>query len=112
MLDTISATGIPVNEIRLVGGGSKNNQWNQIHADILNSPIRTMKNPEAALIGAAMCAAVGTGIYPDFNSAGEAFLKSGNTYEPIQDNSAIYEKSYERFVRLMKLCSEQNVFVT
>jgi ribulose kinase len=70
-----------------------------------------MENPEAALIGAAMCAAVGTGIYPDFISAGKAFVKYGTTYEPNQKHSAVYEKSYERFVRLMKLSSEENIFV-
>jgi xylulokinase len=111
MLDAISETGVPVEEIRLAGGGSKNKFWNQIHADIFNRPLRTIENPEAALVGAAMCAAVALGLYPDFQAAATAFVKPGATIEPLEKNASIYARTYERYVRLFKLLSEGKAFM-
>jgi xylulokinase len=111
MLEAISAAGAAVEEVRLAGGGSRNQGWNQIHADILDRPVTTVTNPEAALVGAAMCAAVGMGMFPDFQSAAEAFVRLGETIYPRAKNRRVYDKAYERYVRLFKLLSEGKAFV-
>jgi xylulokinase len=103
MLDAMMETGAPVDEIRLAGGGSRNRIWNQIHADILNRPVRTVKNPDAALVGGAMCAAVALGVYPDFRAASEAFVELGPAIAPQEWNAAVYSEAYERFVGLFRL---------
>ena len=110
MLDTLAEIGASVEEIRLAGGGSKNASWNQIHADILNRPIRPVLNPDAALVGAAMCAAVALGEVPDFQAAAEAFVKLGPPVYPRPENEAVYEASYRRFIKLFKLMSEGSAF--
>jgi xylulokinase len=111
MLDAIAETDVPVEEVRMAGGGSKNAIWNQIHADIFNRPIRTIQNPDAALVGGAMCAAVALKIYSDFPAAAEAFVKFGPIVEPIDANAEIYEETYARFVRLFNLLSEEKAFI-
>lgn len=110
MLGAIAETGAPVEEVRLAGGGSKNSTWNQIHADVLNRPIRTVGNPDAALVGGAMCAAVALGMYPDFRGAAEAFVKLGPTIMPSDENAAIYDKAFDRFVDLFRLLTERRAF--
>jgi sugar (pentulose or hexulose) kinase len=110
MLDTIAATGVPVDEIRLAGGGSKNPAWNQIHADILGRPIYTIKNPDAAMVGAAICAAVALGHYPDFGSAAEAFVQLGSKFEPLSETAGVYERTYARYTRTFELLSENQAF--
>jgi xylulokinase len=110
MLDSIAATGVPVEEIRLAGGGSKNQQWNQIHADILGRPVRTVLNPDAALVGGAMCAAVGLGIFANFEQAAQAFVGLGPTIEPLLENGSVYARSYERYVQLFTLLSRERAF--
>lgn len=110
MLDTIADTGVPVEEIRLAGGGSKNPIWNQIHADVFNRPIYTVHNPDAAMVGAAMCAAVAMGLYPDFASASEAFVQLGSQTEPLTKNTEVYEQTYDRYTRTFKLLSENQAF--
>ncbi|MGD8850513.1 MAG: FGGY family carbohydrate kinase, partial [Anaerolineales bacterium] len=112
MLDAIANTDVPVEEIRMAGGGSKNAIWNQIHADIFNRPIRTIQNPDAALVGGAMCAAVALEMYPDFQAAAEAFVQLGPLVEPINSNAEVYEESYARYVRLFKLLSSEKAFIT
>lgn len=110
MLDAIAETGVPVEEVRLAGGGSKNKTWNQIHADILGRPIRTVLNPDAALVGGAMCAAVGLGIFPDFQQAAHAFVKLGPPIVPLPETRSAYARSYERFVSLFTLLSREEAF--
>jgi xylulokinase len=110
MLDTIAATGVPVEEIRLAGGGSKNRIWNQIHADILGRPIRSVQNPDAALVGAAMCGAVAMNHYDDFASASKAFVRLGPQIEPNQEYTEIYEKTYTRYKRTFEFLSENRIF--
>jgi len=111
MLDAIAQTGVPVEEIRLAGGGSKNPVWNQIHADILGRPIRTVKNPDAALVGGAMCAAVALRAFSDFQQASAAFVKLGPTIAPQSQDQELYAKTYERFVRVFTLLSQQRAFI-
>ena len=110
MLDAMAQTGVPVEEIRLAGGGSKNKTWNQIHADILNRPVRTVQNPDAAMVGGAMCAAVALGVFADFQQASKAFVKLGPTINPVPENAAVYARTYERYVRLFTLLSRQRSF--
>ncbi len=52
----------PVDAINMVGGGAKSNIWCQIHADVLNRPIRQVKDPiEASVRGAALLASASLG---------------------------------------------------
>lgn len=101
MLDTMARAGVPVEEVRLAGGGSRNETWNQIHADILNRPLRTVRHADAALVGAAMCAAVAIGVFPHFQAANDAFVKFGPTITPQEKNVAVYESCLTRYISLV-----------
>ena len=53
----------PVEAVNMVGGGAKSDIWCQIHADILNRPIRQMKDPiEVNVRGAALLASAALGL--------------------------------------------------
>jgi xylulokinase len=103
LLDALVATGAVIDEVRLVGGGSRNPTWNEIHADILNHPVQTVVQPDAALVGAAICAAVGLGAFSDFRAACDAFVRVGQTILPDAANVPVYEQSLRRFVHLFGL---------
>ncbi|MCC7359282.1 MAG: hypothetical protein IT317_07390 [Anaerolineales bacterium] len=110
MLDALAAAGAQVQEVRLAGGGSRNPLWNQIQADIYDRPVRTVSHPDAALVGAAMCAAVALGWYPDFTRAAEAFVGLGPVLHPRPATRSVYDQAYARYVRLFRLLSEQQAF--
>jgi xylulokinase len=103
LLDALVATGAVIDEVRLVGGGSRNPTWNEIHADILDHPVHTVVQPDAALVGAAICAAVGLGAFSDFRAACDAFVSVGQTILPDAANVPVYEESLRRFVHLAGL---------
>jgi len=57
--------------ILCVGGGSKNQLWNQIRADVLGIPIDVVDMPETTVLGAAMFAFAGVGLFDSPEQAQE-----------------------------------------
>jgi len=110
MLDAISEAGTTIREVRLVGGGARNAHWNQIHAGILDRPVRTLQIVDAALVGAAMCAAVAVGEYKDLHAAAEQFVKFRDTIEPLEADRPVYQAAYENYRQAFTLLSESGFF--
>ncbi|MHC4249350.1 MAG: xylulokinase, partial [Planctomycetota bacterium] len=61
--------GCHVEEMRAVGGPTRNALWNRIKADVLGRPLRVLRFQETGVLGAALMAGVGSGV---FASLGEA----------------------------------------
>lgn len=89
----------PAGHINMVGGGAKSDIWCQIHADVLNRPIRQMKDPiEVNVRGAALLAAASLGHirYDDIASR----VPVANTYTPNPDHRKIYDELFREFLAL------------
>jgi xylulokinase len=91
--ELMKAANMPVNEVRISGGGAKSPLWRQIMADVLNAPLVTVNTTEGAALGAAICAAVGIGIYPTIADACTGIVTTGDVTEP-SSAAADYEKPY------------------
>jgi xylulokinase len=80
------------NEIKVVGGGSRSSLWRQIHADVYGLKIvKTNIDQDAAAIGAAALAAVGTGLWQDFDPLKKLHkIDSVSLVDPT--NNTIYEQ--------------------
>jgi L-fuculokinase len=55
------ATGFRPARLRVVGGGSKNDLWNQMRADVCRLPVVVTERKDATVVGAAIAAWVGAG---------------------------------------------------
>ena len=53
-LNRLRELGISAEEVRLTGGGSRNEAWRQIIADVFGAPVVCMKEDEGAALGAAL----------------------------------------------------------
>ncbi|MFC0472139.1 L-fuculokinase [Halalkalibacter kiskunsagensis] len=79
-----------------VGGGTKNQQWLQIKADVTNCHLLIPPVSEATLLGAAMAAGLGSGVYKD-----EAELlqlisqRQENNVYPNTENQQKYQTLFE-----------------
>ncbi len=93
-LDNMNAAGIPVNELRPMGGGAKSPVWMQIKADIFNRPCVAMDVTEAGCLGVAMLAGVAVGEYATLKEATDAALRVKRTYEPDRANAGRYEERF------------------
>ncbi|RLC37417.1 MAG: sugar kinase [Candidatus Nealsonbacteria bacterium] len=93
---------IKVNEIGIVGGGAKNDLWNQIKADITQKKILRYKFHETALLGAALLGGIGVNIFSNYKEAITKvvpLLKIEKSYYP---NSEIFFRYYSRNFRIYK----------
>ena len=62
-LEIFKELGIPVEQIRASGGGSRSFLWRQIQADIYGKELVTLRTSEGSALGAALLAGVGAKIY-------------------------------------------------
>jgi xylulokinase len=93
-------------EMIVVGGGGRSKLWRQIHADVYNLRIiKTNIDQQAAALGAAALAAVGSGFWDDFGIIDEIH-KIEDVTEPIPENNAKYEKLLEIYLQADKYLSD------
>ena len=89
------ATGVPATEIIAGGGGAQNDLTMQATADIFGLPAKRSHTVQMGALGAAIDAAVGAGIYPDFESAAASMTRCKDIFEPIPANQQRYESIYQ-----------------
>jgi len=101
---TAKRSGIPVTELRVAGGGSQSDAALQLTADVFGLPASRPHVYEASGLGAAIDAAVGAGIHPDFPTAIREMTHVRETFEPDANAHrryddlyhGVYKKMYER----------------
>ncbi|MHC4563352.1 MAG: xylulokinase [Planctomycetota bacterium] len=87
-------------EILAVGGGSQSDLWMQMYADMYGkSVLRSQVGQQAAALGAAAAAFVGTGLWDDYSPIGSIHTIT-DTKSPIPANTAAYEKRRAIFEKL------------
>jgi len=80
------------------GGPTKSELWMQMHADVSNVPIGFTRVSESPVLGSAMLAAVGAGIYPDVQAAAESMVHTERTIEPDPEAHEAYRFYLERYL--------------
>jgi len=76
------ALGRRLSPVLVSGGGSRSDLMMQIVADVFDRPTRRTTVNDAAGLGAAICAAVGHGVYPDWDRAMAAMVRLGDEFAP------------------------------
>jgi xylulokinase len=101
-LEIVLDMGIPINEIRLGGGGARSPLWRKIMADIFHHPVAEINTAQGGALGAAILAAVGAGVYPDVETGSRQMVHVVNTVLPNEKNAQIYNAVYEQYKALYK----------
>jgi xylulokinase len=86
------ALGRRLSPVLVSGGGSSSDLMMQIVADAFDRPSRRTAINDAAGVGAAICAAVGHGMYPDWDQATAAMVTAGDEFAPDARGAAAYQK--------------------
>ncbi|WP_263384294.1 xylulokinase [Granulicella arctica] len=73
---------IPVNEIRLGGGGARGKLWRQIQADVYGQSVGRLEAEEGGAFGAALLAGTGIGAWPTVEAACAATVRVAETTPP------------------------------
>jgi xylulokinase len=98
--EIMAELGLPLTEVRAIGGGARSSVWRQMQADILGTPIVTMRAEEGPAFGAALLAGVGAGLYPDVPAAVAAAVATSATVTPQPEAQRVYADLYPRYRQL------------
>jgi len=89
--------GVPVEKIRLGGGGARSNLWRQIQADVYGQPVEVVAAEEGGAYGAALLAGVGSGAWSSVDEACEAAVKVSAQIEPDKSSAELMKYQYQRY---------------
>ncbi|MDY6916430.1 MAG: FGGY-family carbohydrate kinase [Chloroflexota bacterium] len=90
----------PLPVLRVIGGGARSEPWMRVLADVTQKKVETVCDPqEAGAVGIALVAAVGLGIYPDFESL-KGVVKVDKTLQPDEANRDIYDFLFGSYKQL------------
>lgn len=96
-LDTLARMALPITELRAVGEGSRRETILRLKATVLGRPIRVLRNPEAALLGAAILAEVVAGSFRNITEACQHCVQVEHTIEPDAFAQELYSDAYDRY---------------
>ncbi len=91
-LDIIEGMGVPVNSVRVSGGGATSPFWRQVLADVLNKRVVMLESQEGSAYGAAVLALVGTGAFASVPEACRAMIREVSSDLPRPAQAASYQK--------------------
>ncbi|MHA2129495.1 MAG: FGGY-family carbohydrate kinase, partial [Promethearchaeota archaeon] len=109
-IEVFKEIGIEPKELKLTGGGSRSDLWNQIYADVLG--ITCVRNiiEEATSLGAAILAASGAGLFPDISKAAENLCKVDKKWITHEDRHKFYDKMYSFSSEMYMLLKNHNLY--
>ena len=99
-LEIIKELNIPVNEVRVSGGGAKSVLWRQVLADIFGVRVDMVNATEGPAFGAAIMAAVGYEVFKDVEEACSKLIKVSDSVYPIEENKDKYNEVYKIYRNL------------
>jgi len=99
-IEVVEGLGITVSEIRVTGGGSRSQLWNQIKCDLTGRPVVTTTNEEAGCLGAAILAGYGAGMFSSIGEAVDRMVVIRDRLEPNPGLRGAYDEVYRRYRRL------------
>jgi xylulokinase len=92
--------GIPVQGVRLGGGGARGSLWRSIQASIYGYACDVLVAEEGAAFGAALLAGVGAGAWPDADAACATAIQVAEQIAPEPSAQKSYSDGYKVFRRL------------
>ncbi|MEU6859964.1 ribulokinase [Glycomyces sp. NPDC046736] len=101
IVETLSGSGVPIEEFVAAGGLLKNKWLMQTYADVLRMPITVLTSEQGPALGSAIHAAVAAGAYPDIYAASEAMGSvERHAYVPDQARADAYDELYAVYAEL------------
>lgn len=99
-LQLLEEMKLPIDEIRLAGGGAKSKLWSQIQANVYGQSVyRTGTGQDKSAYGAALLAGLGIGLFSDIDQLPQT-TGPETKIEPDQTEVQIYDKLYALYKAL------------
>lgn len=105
-LEIIREMNIPVEQIRVSGGGGKSKFWRTMQSSIYGLPVCQINAEEGPAYGVALLAMAGTGAYSDVVEACNATIRVVEETPLVEADQAAYNKAYPIYGSLYKSLKE------
>jgi xylulokinase len=105
-LEIVEGAGHEVRAIYHSGGGAYSDLWSQNKADIYQKKVVTFESAEGGILGSAILAGVGAGVYEDPASGVEHCLRIDKEFQPRARWSDRYNAAYELFKEVHDLLQD------
>jgi xylulokinase len=102
-LEALPDAGITIEDFRAVGGGSKSEAWLQIVADVMGRPVVKPQINEAGVLGAAILAGAGCGVFSALDEGVGTMVKLERTFYPRPQVQQRYDERFEQYRRFWPL---------
>jgi xylulokinase len=99
-LTVFAEMGVPVETMRLGGGGARSGVWRQIQADVYGREVELVEADEGAAYGAALLAGVGGGAWGSVEEACAASVRVRVRVAPRAGTARLMDERYEAFRKL------------
>ncbi|MCS5422436.1 MULTISPECIES: FGGY-family carbohydrate kinase [Psychrilyobacter] len=97
--DMLDEIGSEIDNIIVIGGGSKSNLMMQIIADMFGLPTKRNEATSCACLGAAICTTKYLGIYDSFDEAIENMVRVKEVFEPNKNLYSFYDKINNKVIK-------------
>ncbi len=105
ILDTFVRHRCAVSRVIVCGGATHSPVFMQIYADVIGQPLYVTRVPEASLLGSAVAAAVGAGLYSTLQEASRRMVNIAGSYQPDashHEQYQFYAKKYQETYQHIK----------
>ena len=110
ILESFEKLGLELKEVRITGGGTKSDLWNQMQADIYGKPVSKLAIGEATVLGAAILGGVGAGVFDSIEEGVEKMVRIEAQYEPDPVTHAIYDEVFEIYRNIYRSLADGGVY--
>lgn len=100
--DMKNELNVRLDRIIITGGGANSDLFMQIFADVFRLPMVRNEINDAAGLGAAICAAVASGVYTDFDDAVRKMVRVQDEFFPQKETADFYDRMYPLYRDITK----------
>lgn len=86
-----------ITELRLTGGGTRSSLFAQTIADVLDRPVRLLRERECSVLGAALLGAVGSAHFASIEEAAAEMVCATHSLEPNIEHRVVLDNLYGLF---------------
>ena len=101
IIDAMNDKGFRIDHLHLTGGHAKNPLLVELYANAIGCTVVMPEQEDGVLLGTAVLAAAGSGLYPSIPAAARAMVRSGAEVAPDVSQCSEYDRRYRAFLRML-----------
>ncbi|MFD1673531.1 xylulokinase [Alicyclobacillus fodiniaquatilis] len=96
-MQLIRDLNLPIDHVRVSGGGARSPLWRSIQADVFAQSVYTVQANEGPAFGAALLAGVGSGCFATIQDACDELIQTSGSTEANAANQAVYQQYHHLY---------------